>query len=280
MAASSEGTAHASSYASVWRLWVPPSTPASAWMATRVRLFNGCCAVSDTPAVWVWKRIQVGALVLRPEALAGQLVPDAPRGPELGDLLEEVVVAVEEEAEPRREVVEAQAAGQRVLHVGDPVGDGEGQLLHRRRAGLADVVAGDADRVPARQLGGAPLDRVGHQLQRRGGREDVLLLGDELLEDVVLQRAGQLRARHAHLLGRGDVHGPDHGRGGVDGHGGADLADRQAVEQDLHVGQAGDGHAAGAELALRLGLVVVVAVEGGHVVGDRQAGPAGRRSAP
>ncbi len=38
---------------------MPPSTPASAWMATRVRLFSGCCAVSDTPAVWVWKRIQV-----------------------------------------------------------------------------------------------------------------------------------------------------------------------------------------------------------------------------
>ena len=59
MAASSLGTAHASSYASVCRLWVPPRMPASAWIATRVRLLSGCCAVSETPAVWVWKRIQV-----------------------------------------------------------------------------------------------------------------------------------------------------------------------------------------------------------------------------
>jgi hypothetical protein len=36
---------------------VPPSTPASASIAVLVMLFSGCCAVSDTPAVWVWKRI-------------------------------------------------------------------------------------------------------------------------------------------------------------------------------------------------------------------------------
>ena len=59
MAASAEGTAHASSYASVWSDCVPPSTAARAWMATRVRLLSGCWAVSETPAVWVWKRIQV-----------------------------------------------------------------------------------------------------------------------------------------------------------------------------------------------------------------------------
>ena len=52
--------------------------------------------------------------------------------------------------------------------------------------------------------------------------------------------------------------------------------DRQAVEQDLHVGQAADRHAAGAELAGGLRLVVVVAVQGRHVVGDREAGAAGR----
>ena len=36
---------------------VPPSTPASASIAVRAMLFSGCCAVSDTPAVCVWKRI-------------------------------------------------------------------------------------------------------------------------------------------------------------------------------------------------------------------------------
>src|SRR5207249_5808555 len=52
-AASADGTAHASSYASVWSDWVPPRTAARAWIATRVKLFNGCRALSDTPAVCV-----------------------------------------------------------------------------------------------------------------------------------------------------------------------------------------------------------------------------------
>ena len=36
--------------------WQPPSTAASAWMATRTTLFSGCWAVSVLPAVWAWKR--------------------------------------------------------------------------------------------------------------------------------------------------------------------------------------------------------------------------------
>jgi hypothetical protein len=38
---------------------VPPRTAARAWSATRVRLLRGCWEVSETPAVWVWNRIQV-----------------------------------------------------------------------------------------------------------------------------------------------------------------------------------------------------------------------------
>jgi hypothetical protein len=71
------------------------------------RCCSGCCAVSDTPAVWAWKRsFQLG--VLRAEALAHDPRPHAPRGAELGDLLEEVVVHVEEERQPRRELVDVE----------------------------------------------------------------------------------------------------------------------------------------------------------------------------
>ncbi len=41
----------------VWRDWVPPSTAARASTAVRTMLFSGCCAVRETPAVWVWKRM-------------------------------------------------------------------------------------------------------------------------------------------------------------------------------------------------------------------------------
>jgi hypothetical protein len=56
-AASSVGSAIASSNELVCSDWVPPRTPASASIAVRTTLTSGCCAVSETPAVWVWKRI-------------------------------------------------------------------------------------------------------------------------------------------------------------------------------------------------------------------------------
>jgi hypothetical protein len=55
-AAFSVGSAIASSNEFVCSDWVPPSTAASPWTATRTRFTSGCCAVSCTPAVWVWKR--------------------------------------------------------------------------------------------------------------------------------------------------------------------------------------------------------------------------------
>ncbi len=52
----SVGRASVSSRELVWRLWVPPMTAASAWIVVRMTLFTGCWAVSEHPAVWVWKR--------------------------------------------------------------------------------------------------------------------------------------------------------------------------------------------------------------------------------
>ena len=78
--------------------------------------------------------------------------PDPPRRAELRDLLEEVDVRVEEERQAGREPVDVQAARQAELDVAEAVGQREGELLRGRRAGLADVVAGDRDRLVARDL--------------------------------------------------------------------------------------------------------------------------------
>ena len=40
----------------MWSDWVPPRTAAKAWSETRTTLLYGCCAVSETPAVWAWVR--------------------------------------------------------------------------------------------------------------------------------------------------------------------------------------------------------------------------------
>ena len=53
---SSVGSASVSSSALVWSDCVPPRTAASACTAVRTTLLTGCWAVSEQPAVWVWKR--------------------------------------------------------------------------------------------------------------------------------------------------------------------------------------------------------------------------------
>ena len=84
---------------------------------------------------------QPRARVARAERLAQLARPDPPRRAVLGDLLEEVDVRVEEEAQARREVVHVEPARDQLLDIGQAVLEREGQLLRRRRARLADVVA-------------------------------------------------------------------------------------------------------------------------------------------
>src|SRR5215207_5324541 len=61
------------------------------------------------------------ALVLRAVLFRHHGSPDTPRGAELGDLLEEVYVRVEEEREARGEVVHVQPCLYARLHVGEAV---------------------------------------------------------------------------------------------------------------------------------------------------------------
>ena len=212
------------------------------------------------------------AFLFGPEAVAHDVVPDAARGAVLGNLLEEIVVGVEEEGEPGDKLVQVQPALEAPLHVFDAVAQGEGQLLHGGGAGFADVVAADGDGVPARRVLDAELKGVNHQPHRRRGRVDVFLLRDVFLQDVVLDGAAQALQLDALFLRHRQVHGPDGRGGGVDGHGGGDVAQRDAVEHGLHVAQGADRHAALAHLALGEGVVAVVAHQGGQVEGNRKAG--------
>ena len=191
-AARSVGRASASSKPLVCSDWVPPQTAAKPCSATRTMLFSGCCAVSVTPPVWVWKRSRQRALVPGAEPLAHDLGPHPAGGAELRHLLEDVVVAVEEERQPRREPVDLEAGVERGLHVGDPVGERERDLLDGRAPLLAEVVAADRDRVPLRDALVAVGEQVGGQPDRALGRIDVVPARDVLLEDVVLGRAAQL----------------------------------------------------------------------------------------
>ena len=152
VAASLVGSASASSSELVCSELVPPSTAASACSAVRTTLLYGCCAVSDTPAVWVWKRSchERGFFAPNRSRIASAHSLRAARI--LGDLLEEVAVRVEEERDARHEVVDVEPGVDAVLHVLEAVAQREGQLLQRRRAGFADVVPAHRDRVPLRHF--------------------------------------------------------------------------------------------------------------------------------
>ena len=212
---------------------------------------------------------------LRTVALAHDGGPTAPSGTVFRDLLEEVAVGVEEERDLRRELVDGHpAALDHGVAIGDAVGQGERHLLHRIGAGVAEVRAGDRDRVESRHLGGAELDGVGDQSQRRLGRPDPGAARGVLLEDVVLDGAGQLLPRNTLLLGGRDVKGQQDRRGAVDGEAGADLVQGDAVEKDLGVGQGVHRHPDPADLLAVLGIVGVVPALGGQIQRHRKPGAA------
>ncbi len=117
----------------------------------------------------------------------------------------------------------------------------------------------------------APLDHVHHEPHRGLGREDPLLLRDVLLEDVRLDGAAQLLERDALLLADARVEREQHRRRAVDRHRGRDLAERDPVEERLHVGERVDRHALAPDLAERARVVRVVAHQRGHVERRREA---------
>ena len=235
-------------------------------------LTSGCWAVSDTPGGLRVEAHPQGLVALGAVGVAHLAGPDPARGAVLRDLLEEVDVGVEEEREARREGVDVEPALERRLDVREAVLEREGELLLRGRARLADVVAGDRDRVPARHPLGAPLDHVGDQAHRRLDREAPLLLGDVLLQDVGLDRAAERLGRDALLLGGADVEGEQDRRRGVDRHRGRHPVERDAVEEVDHVVEGVDRHALDAHLAEAAGVVGVEAHQGRHVERRREAG--------
>ena len=206
-------------------------------------------------------------------ALAAELLPQHRHRPQLRVLLDEAHARVDEERDAAEDLAHQlgrHALAHRVEH-GDGVGHRVGDLLHRRRAGLLQVVGADVDGVPLRNLG----DRVGHhvgdQPHRGAGRERVGPARQELLDDVVLRGALKRGGGDAVLLRGADVQRQQPGRRRVDRHRRVHLAERDAVQQLVHVALVGDRHADLADLAARELVVGVVAGLGRQVERDRQA---------
>ena len=189
-------------------------------------------------------------------------------------------MGVPEEGESGSEGIDIEPGGAGCLHVGEAVGEGEGDLLSCGRARFADVVAADRDGVPARQLGHAVREEIGDQPHRGGNRVDVGAAGDVLLEDVVLHGAPD-RCRIGTLLS-GDqlVEQQQDRRCGVDRHGRGHLRQRDTREQRPHVGDGVDRDPHLPDLPFRHRIIGVQAHLGGEVERDREPRLTGLEQTP
>jgi hypothetical protein len=85
-----------------------------------------------------------------------------------------------------------------------------------------------------------------------------------------LDGAGELLAGHTLLLRGRDVERQQDGRGAVDGEAGADLVQRDAVEEHLGIGERVDSDSDAADLLPVLRVIGVVATLGWQVQRDRE----------
>ena len=164
------------------------------------------------------------------------------------------------------------AARPHAVEHGDGGGERIGKLLHRRRAGLLQMVGADVHRIPLRRLAGAEKDEILGEPERRIGRKNVGAAREIFLDDVVLRGPLKRGARRALLVRRGDIERHQPGRGGVDRHRRVHRGDRNLIEERSHIAEMGDGHADLADLALRQRMVAVEPGLGRQVEGDRKAG--------
>ena len=95
----------------------------------------------------------------------------------------------EEEREVRCEFVDVHASAAVVFHVGEPVGEREGELRDGVGARLSDVVARDGHGVVvANAVVDVVLLHVAHEFERKGRGEDARVLRLVFLENVGLNR--------------------------------------------------------------------------------------------
>lgn len=153
----------------------------------------------------------------------------------------------------------------------DAVRQREGQLQLGVRTSLLHVVSTDGDAVELwHVIAGVGEDAL-DDAHRRRGWVDVGVSHHVLLQNVVLDRAGELGLLDALLLGGYDEEGQHGQHSTVHGHRHRDLVQRDAAEQCFHVLNSGDGYASHADIAHHARVVGVVAAVGGKVEGNGES---------
>ena len=198
------------------------------------------------------------------------LRPEDTGGPHLGHFHEVVLADGPEEAQTGSELVHGQARVHAGAEVLPAIGQGVRHLDVGGGAGLLHMVARDGDTVELGHVLGGIGEDVADDPHGRGGGIDVGVADHELLEDVVLDGAGQQLLIHALLFARHDVEGEDGEHRAVHGHGHGHLIEGDTGEQDLHIEDGVHGHARLADVAHHPGMIGVIAAVGREVERDGQ----------
>jgi len=181
-------------------------------------------------------------------------------------------VGIEEKRKLRREFIDAETGVKRGLDIGDTIGQREGHFLDGGGAGFADMIAGDGDGVPLGKIVAAPRENVGDDAHRGAHGIDVRAAGDVFLQNVVLHGAGKFLEAGALPFRNCHIETEQGCGGGVDGHGGRDFFQGDAVEERLHVFERVNGDADFADFAEGEGVVGVHTDLRGQVEGDGETG--------
>src|SRR5207249_2476497 len=93
--------------------------------------------------------------VLSMKAVTHNMRPHAPGGAKLRHLFKQVIMAVEKEGELPCKFINVQSGIDRSFDITDSIGECKCYFLRCCRACLTNMIATDADGVPARQIFGA-----------------------------------------------------------------------------------------------------------------------------
>jgi hypothetical protein len=159
-----------------------------------------------------------------------------------------------------------------VFDVRDAGRQGEGDLLNRRRAGFARMIAADVHGIVARKMLRAEDDAVAYEAHRGPRRIDPLFLRDVFLDDVVLDGSGEFLPIEAALFGGGEVHRKQDPGRRVDGHRDRDILEIDVAIEVVHVVDGVDRDALSSHLAFAARIVAVVSHERRHVEIGRDSG--------
>ena len=183
----------------------------------------------------------------------------------LRDLKVEVHAHRPKERQARGKVVDIQPLGDGCFHVFRAICEGESHFQGLVSACLLHVITRDGDRVKTRHVRGRMRDDVADDAHAGLGRVNVGVAHHELFQNVILNRPRQLILWDALLFSGDYVTSQNWQHRTVHGHGDADLIERNAVEQNLHVLNAVDRHARLANVTCDTGVVAVVSPMGRQV---------------